>query len=313
MPLVSAPIAPSELRGSATQLEHQQLKQPQTQPPPLQPPQWVSVTELLSTGASPEFALYKLNQGYSKIAVALCVMQTITFSQAAFLISVDGVPDIYKASVYVRAFGPVLGWMYFYHFRRYVPSDVLTAEGKRIILLGNLIILLLAISLGAQLLVWVITRDDCYANICMQDYPKHIIPLRLLIRIIVASIGMPIFYSCHDASVAILSIFISMTTLFVSAMLLHAPTIDMISISFMSIVMVLMLASWEGSLYSTFVSYSKFESALRVKVSCENKEYLMKIQTDEMCHMIGMYNIQNLNYYYHYHYAMYDFVICDIQ
>jgi hypothetical protein len=48
------------------------------------------------------------------------------------------------------------------------------------------------------------------------------------------------------------------------------------------------VAKLETQVVSNFISYSKFESALLLKVASENEEYLMRTQTEEMRHMIGV-------------------------
>jgi hypothetical protein len=44
---------------------------------------------------------------------------------------------------------------------------------------------------------------------------------------------------------------------------------------------------YEGNIYGNYCVYVRFKMALIVKTESENKEYLLKTQTEEMRHMIG--------------------------
>jgi cell shape-determining protein MreC len=104
---------------------------------------------------------------------------------------------------------------------------------------------------------------------------------------IVGSIAMPMIYTCHDVSVCLLSIVITYSMLIVAAVLLHLPFLDIIYLSVVGIVIFVAVANYESNMFSIFTTFSKFELTLRAKVASENKEYLMKTQTEEMRHMIG--------------------------
>jgi hypothetical protein len=84
-----------------------------------------------------------------------------------------------------------------------------------------------------------------------------------------------------------MSVVITFTTMFAAGILLDVKAVDLVYIVLAGVVIALTFFAYEGGLLSIFNSYSKFEIALRVKVDSENKEYLMKIQREEMRHMIG--------------------------
>ena len=54
-----------------------------------------------------------------------------------------------------------------------------------------------------------------------------------------------------------------------------------------SLVISRVLAKYECGIFSNFFSFSRFEIALREQISSENKECVLKMQTEEMRHMIG--------------------------
>jgi hypothetical protein len=200
-----------------------------------------------------------------------------------------GVPWIFQTISIGFALVPYLEAVYFYLFKHYTPSEALTMEGKRIIRMGNMILLLHAVSIGAVILSWVCSHDDCYSDECGQDFPKRMMPLRLASLAFISSIGMPLFFPCRSIWVAFLSIFITQGSLIISALLLNISGPDMIVIFASSIVILFAVACYDGMIWSVYTSFSQFESALRVNVANENKEYLMKTQTEEMCNMIGIY------------------------
>jgi hypothetical protein len=184
---------------------------------------------------------------------------------------------------------PLLGWVYIYLYKKYKPSDVLTFEGKRIIWIGNMCVILQAVFSGVMSVIWVITQDNCRSDACMQDFPEKIIPLGLLIHQICGGIVMPLFYTVHDVSASIISISITFTTLIAVALLLKLPSAEVFYIILTGIVISMTLVSFEGGSFINYTSFSQFETALLVKVASENQEYLLKIQTEEMRHMIGKY------------------------
>jgi hypothetical protein len=75
----------------------------------------------------------------------------------------------------------------------------------------------------------------------------------------------------------------------VGAVLLHLPPVKLFYIFLVDIVTFFCLANFESIIFSCFTSICNFKTTLRAKVDSENKEYLMKIQTNEMRLMIGTY------------------------
>jgi tryptophan-rich sensory protein len=102
------------------------------------------------------------------------------------------------------------------------------------------------------------------------------------------SIANPIFYGCHSTKASLSSICCIFASIIIVAVQRHVPRIELFALVIMAIIMFYTIVKYETQVLSNYISYSKFEKALRVKVASENEEYLMKIQTEEMRHMIGM-------------------------
>jgi hypothetical protein len=100
---------------------------------------------------------------------------------------------------------------------------------------------------------------------------------------------MPIFITGHSVLASLLSACIVFLIMPVAAVLMNFPSIKFFCIIVLGAVLLLTLTTYECNIYSSFTSFRQFEMALRAKVSNENTEYLMKIQTEEMRHMIGTY------------------------
>lgn len=257
---------------------------------------WVSPMELVQSDKSSEYVLFKLNQHVSKYALALGVIQSffIVYRALCSLLA-EGIPSPIRVIAMLRLIVPVCVWLYFYLSSRYVPSNVLTAEGSRIIVLGNVILLLQTIFTGGMFLSWVATRDFCEHDLCLQDFPKKMLPLSFFTNIVVTSIGNPLFVTCHDVSACLLSVVITIIVLLSSTFLLHLDIIDSFAVGVMCAGIIFILFSYEGNVWIGYRSFSKFESVLRVHMANENNEYLLKTQTKEMRHMIGMNKISLIN------------------
>jgi hypothetical protein len=287
LPSSSCTIAPAEFPSTAATHPNDDHQRHTPTPTPTTP-QWASLSELLDADKSPDFTVFKLNQGCSKYLIVMFGLQTLLHSLKAVSVSTDGVPMALRLIAYVQLVIPLIAWVYYVFLsRRYVNSDTLTADGEKIMLLGNINLVVQAVCAAVFLLAWATTRDDCHSNLCLQDYPKHAVPLHAAIRVAVISIGMPIFFSCHNVYVSFISLFILLSAFLASVVILHVEPIEIGASVFMAISMICILFCYQGNLFSSYNSYKNLESVLRVNVASENNEYLMKLQTKEMRHMIG--------------------------
>jgi hypothetical protein len=249
--------------------------------------QWVSLPTLLHSDSSSDYTVFKLKQGCSYFTVYFCLFQTVfSFWRASDMLG-PGVPLWVRLSVIARCFIPPLGWLYIYLFRKHDYSDVLGAEGKRIRCLGNASILLQTLCAGSLLLAWTLTRDECRSEACLEDFPERMLPVAVMVYSIAGVIAMPIFYPCHSVSVVLLAVVINYSALLAACFLIGAVASTTFAIGLMGTIVFFLACSYEGSAFSNYTSFSKFEIALRVKVESENKEYLMQIQREEMRHMLG--------------------------
>jgi hypothetical protein len=250
---------------------------------------WTSLLEILDSDKLPEYAVFKLEGGRTRLAMFMNTIQTII--QVSKILTVtargDGIPLMNRLINYLHIIVPLLAWVYIYFFRKYVHSNVLRSEGKRIIQLGNAVILMQSVFATVLLLVWVITHEDCHSDVCMQDFPKKMIPLGLLFQQFIGIVATPLLFTCHDVSACLRSVFITFSIFLVAAALRHLPFVELVLIFMLGCLTFFTLVSYESNIYSSFTSFCKFETTLRAKVDSENKEYLMKIQTEEMRHMIG--------------------------
>ena len=142
-----------------------------------------------------------------------------------------------------------------------------------------------------MILLYALIRDVCHSDACLENYPKNLIPLGLMFFAVSGGIAMPMFYRAHDAWASLLGIIITYSIMLSSALILKLDSYDVMSICFVGLLIFFSLAIHEGTLLTNYTSYSKFETALREQMASENKEYLMKIQTEEMRHMIGNISI----------------------
>jgi hypothetical protein len=247
----------------------------------------MSWIEIFSSDKLHQYSTFKLKEASTFVPTIALVVQTMFMAFRVFIVTDHGVPLLFRLTTYCKVIGPLLNGIYIYLLKKYVCSNVLTSEGKRIFQCGNANILFQALSTSLMILSWAITRDDCHSDACLQNHPKQVFPLGLLIFQICGSFGMPLLYTCHDVSVCLISAFISFLLIVIAAVLLHMHFFDIFYIGLAGMVICISLVSYESNIYSTFKAYSQIESNVLAKVASENKEYLMKAQTEEMRHMIG--------------------------
>jgi hypothetical protein len=252
---------------------------------------WTPLIGILSSDKLPEYSTFKLKEAGTFVPTIALVIQMMFMVFRAVLVTTPGVPLFYQLTNYFKVLCPVLNGIYIYLLKKHVHLNVLTSKGKLIFQFGNINILFQALSTSLMILSWVITHDDCHSDACLQNHPKQVFPLGLFIFPICGSFAMPMLYTCHDVSVCLISAFISFLLMVVAAVLLHMNFLDTFYIGLAGIVILISLVAYESNIYSTFKAYSQIESNVLAKVASENKEYLMKIQTEEMRHMIGTRNI----------------------
>ncbi len=73
----------------------------------------------------------------------------------------------------------------------------------------------------------------------------------------------------------------------INTILLDMPALDVFYSFLTGIVLFTALTVHEANVVYTFKSYMKFQETVTAKVNSENQEYLMKMQKEEMRHMIG--------------------------
>ena len=242
--------------------------------------------ELIKHDTEPEFLVFKLNSGrayYSVVfvQVLLCLLKIILVVRA------PGSPTYLRFTMMGSMLVPVCGWTYTYLYKSYSYSDVLGWKGRRIVILGNTCIILQSFFSGLSVLLWALNRDSCNHSTCLPDYPEEIIPYGAVMQLVTGAVAMPMFYMSHDALAAVVSFTISFSMLLASALVLDVHSKDIASTLMAWTMLFISLAIYEGNVYTNFTLYSKFESSLRQRLESENKEYIMKLQTEEMRHMIG--------------------------
>lgn len=232
-----------------------------------------------------DFMNFKLNSGRAYNSVVL-IQAFSSAVKIGFMLSSPGGPLWAKIVMYGSAVVPVLGWTYTYLYRKYEFSDVIGWQGRRILILGNLCIILHSLFSGMTLLLWALNRD-CDHPVCLPDFPEKVMPHGLLLQLFTGAVVMPMFYISHDSLAALVSFLTSFSLLLATAIILDMPKRDIASTLLISAMLLISLSIYEGSVRINYTLYSKFEKSLREQLASENKEYLLKLQTEEMRHMIG--------------------------
>jgi hypothetical protein len=284
---MSSKIGPSDVPKYAPYETSDDVNTNIAQQQEYQPSLSASLIEILHSDKLPDCAAFKIKESNTRVPMLACAMEMIFYAIIMVYVTDTGVPLFYLSMTYLRIIVPCIGWAYFYLLKKHVYSNVLGSAGKRVIQLGNVVILMQSLCSSLTLLAFALTRDDCHSDKCLQDFPKQMIPLGMVFHQFLGGIVMPMLYTCHDVSVSLFSVFIYFSSMLAAAVILHLPLDEIIYISLMGIVTFFCLASYEINIYSGFTSICKFETTLLAKVDSENKEYLMKIQTEEMRHMIG--------------------------
>jgi hypothetical protein len=253
--------------------------------------QYISLRRLIQYDDNQEFKTFKqkldLNSTYT---LYFFIFQTFLRFWRCVVVLTDGsgAPLALNLVILLRfPFILFLGGFYVYLSKKIAHSTTFNPnDGTKLMKIGNALVVSQAIFEGAMMLIWAFTIEDCEVSWCQAD--KNIIPLTRVIYMLGGSIANPIFYGCHSTKASLSSICCIFASILVVAVQRHVPRIELFSLVIMAIIMFYTIAKYETQVLSNYISYSKFESALRVKVASENEEYLMKIQTEEMRHMIGM-------------------------
>jgi hypothetical protein len=253
--------------------------------------QYISLRRLIQYDGNQEFKTFKqkldLNSTYT---LYFFIFQTFLRLWRCVVVLTDGAgaPLALNLVILLRfPFILFLGVVYLYLSKKIAHSPTFNpSDGTKLMNIGNALVMSQAIFEGAMMLIWAFTIGDCEISWCQAD--KNIIPLTRVIYMLGGSIANPIFYGCHSTKASLSSICCIFASIIIVAVQRHVPRIELFALVIMAIIMFYTIVKYETQVLSNYISYSKFEKALRVKVASENEEYLMKIQTEEMRHMIGM-------------------------
>ena len=252
--------------------------------------QYISLRRLIQYDGNQEFKTFKqkldLNSTYT---LYFFIFQTFLRLWRCVVVLTDGAgaPLALNLVILLRfPFILFLGVVYLYLSKKIAHSPTFNpSDGTKLMNIGNALVMSQAIFEGAMMLIWAFTIGDCEISWCQAD--KNIIPLTRVIYMLGGSIANPIFYGCHSTKASLSSICCIFASIIVVAVERHVQRIELFALVIMAIIMFYTIVKYETQVLSNYISYSKFEKALRVKVASENEEYLMKIQTEEMRHMIG--------------------------
>jgi hypothetical protein len=246
-----------------------------------------SLLEILEKDQCPDYAAFKLTHGSHLLPIMLCMAQASVYFIRIYKSSFAGVPMIIRAMDWARLVVLIMGVLYVYLLRSVPCSKYLTPQGKRVFYVGNSVLILQSLATGLVIVFWAMSRDHCHSDHCLQDFPLQAIPLNQIFHQVIGSVGVPVCVRCHDAAACFLSIVIAYSLMFVAGCILHLSIADLGYIAAMGVCILIVFVSYEGHEVVMFKSYYFFERTLRQKVESENKEYLMKIQTEQMRCMIG--------------------------
>ena len=249
-----------------------------------------SVLKILEADKISPFIVFKLKQGHTIFTTYYCIVLTIVnlWTWFAFVHNTK-VPELLRTTVCIKAtVMPVFVWLYFYRSKHYVHSDTLNIKGKRMMMLGSGLLVTQALLVSALLLFQELTHDDCESDLCEEDLLDRNLPMKGFLYAVSGSISIPIFFPYHHAIANLFAIVTIYSTMFAVAIMRNVHGTDLLGVAVLGVLIFFTFVILNGSLFLNYSSYSKFETALRLKLASENKEYLTKIQTEEMRHMIGV-------------------------
>jgi hypothetical protein len=285
------PVFPSNLSVPEVPLDEEENEDHSSQ-------QFISLKRLIQYDDNHEFKTFKQKQDLnSTYTLYFFIFQSVLRFWRCGVVLTDGAGAPLALNLTVLLRFPVflfLGGYYVYLSKKMVHSTVFNqSDGTKLMKIGNALVMSQAILEGAMMMLWAFTIGDCEVSWCQAD--KNIIPLTRVIYILAVSIANPIFYGCHSTKVSLSFVCVSFASIIVVAVQRHIHRLELLSLAVLGIIMFYTIAKYETQVLSNYISYSKFESALRVKVASENEEYLLKIQTEEMRHMIGAYYVHALD------------------
>ena len=280
---MAAPVQPSPIPEIPVEETENQLSR-----------QSISVTKLLRYDGNQEFKTFKQKRDVdSTLTVYFFIFQVILSVGRCLVFLRDTESPLPLRVIILLRFLIVLflGGAYVYLTRKIANSTIFDqSDGTKLLRIGNALVMALGLLEGTMMLTWAFTIGDCEVFWCKAD--KNMIPLTRILYLVGGGFANPIFYGCHSSKTSLTSSFYIYICVFVVAIQRKLLNVEVFSVAVMGIIMFYTIAKYETEVLSNFISYSKFESALRVQVASENKEYLMRTQTEEMRHMIGPYTIK---------------------
>ena len=257
--------------------------------------QFISFKRLIQYDGNQEFKTFKQKQdSNSTYTLYFFIFQTmLNLWRFVDLYDDSGAPLPLRINIILRFIILLfLGVAYVYMSKKIAHSPFNQSDGTKLLNIGDALVISQAVLIGTMLLIWAFTIGDCDVRWCEAD--KNTIPMTQVIFMMGGSIANPIFYGCHSAKASLTSICCIYACIFVVAVQRNLLKLEIFAIAITGIVMFYTVAKLETQVVSNFISYSKFESALLLKVASENEEYLMRTQAEEMRHMIGSFIILDM-------------------
>ena len=175
---------------------------------------WTSLRNSLDSDNSPDVAVFKLKQGDTSMPTFISAWSSVFYGLRIVVVALSpDIPLFLQVASYIRILVVILSWTYAYLLKKYEHAGVLSKEGRRIIQVGNAVMILQAICSGLLLISLVVTSDECQSEACLQDTPKQTIPMKVIFQHVIGSMIMPLFFTCHDVSTCLLSICIAFSLL----------------------------------------------------------------------------------------------------
>ena len=155
--------------------------------------------------------------------------------------------------------------------------------------IGSAFLIGQAVITGAALLIFVTEqKKGCESTLCGSNQPSDgILPMGYLLHNIIAAIMMPVVFVCHHFWAVPLSTFISTGFMMWSSVVVGLSANDKFLIALSGVTILLSNVSHERNTFLMYFANVQFKKAVWEKNSKENEAKLMKMQSEEMRHLIG--------------------------
>jgi signal transduction histidine kinase len=239
---------------------------------------------------TPELLAFKIRQtSLSAPAILIAVLCLVILRRAYVCFSDERSPVNLKIFLsFCILLLPPISLLYIYGVYSYKYTLSNRFRKTQLNTIGSVFLLVHAAMAGLGTILWSFEKNrDCEGNLCGGNDPEHVLPLRHILPNLLTSLILPIIFVGHDFWAVPMAVCITVGSSLISASMIHVAFYDSVAIAGSGIIVMLTVLNQERNMLAMSTAYSHFEVSTHENITIENEKKLMKMQTEELRHLIG--------------------------